>query len=90
MTFARARRFVLPIIFAAAAISATGPAMASVLVDSTGASVEGPEAAPAVRAQVVHVSRRIVRPTVIATVKGATNLRATSTALLVIGVDENR
>jgi hypothetical protein len=90
MTFARTARFVLPIIVAAAAFGLTGTAMASVLIDTNGASVEGPEAASAVPAQVVHATRRIVRQTVIATAKGATNLRATPTALLVIGVDASR
>jgi len=90
MTFARTARFVVPMIVAAAACGATGTAMASVVVDASGASVEGPEAAPAVPAYVVRGSRGNVVQTVVVTAKGTTNLRATPTGVLVIGVVASR
>lgn len=80
----------LPMIVGAVMLGQAAPVAASIAVDATGASVEGPEAARSVRGETNRSAQRNTQSLVIVTPKGATNLRATPAGLLVLGVEARR
>ena len=90
MPLSRPVRLALPLLAGLLALGQAAPLAASVAVDATGASVEGPEAGPTVRELPIRGSSHKRHAFVIASAKGATNLRATPSALWVMGVEARR
>ncbi|MFC3173060.1 hypothetical protein ACFOD9_02215 [Novosphingobium bradum] len=98
MTHRQAIRSILPVIGAVvASVLASGlapglaaPALAAVLVDARGASVQGPEAARPGHAPAGAPARRGERTVMVDAPGGGTNLRTTATALWVDGVERPR
>lgn len=90
MSIIRTARLALLMIVGAAMLGQAAPVAASIAVDATGATVEGPEAARTHRNDTNRSAQRNTQSLVIVAPKGSTNLRATPAGLLVLGVEAQR